>query len=109
MDSRDISIVYMTCVSEAEARAIVSDLLEKRLVACANIMAPHQSLYWWQGQIQGGTEVAVIMKTKTALFADVRTAILSLHSYDCPCIVSWPLEQGHEPFLKWIGAETSAY
>jgi periplasmic divalent cation tolerance protein len=98
--------IYMTCATADEARAISTALLDQKLVACANIMSPHTALYRWEGKVQEGTEVAVILKTRTELFDQVKTRIVELHSYDCPCIVALPIEKGHEPFLQWIGTET---
>ena len=100
--------VYTTFPNLAEAQKIAQHLLEQRLVACANIMAPHQSLYWWQGKIETAQEVAVIFKTRADLFENVAAAIKSLHSYDVPCIVALPIAAGHEPFLEWIEAETTS-
>jgi len=31
-----------------------------------------------------------------------------LHSYDVPCVVSWPIHDGHEKYLDWVQAETKA-
>lgn len=99
--------VYATFASEDQAREIAQSLIEKRLVACANIFAPHQSVYRWQGKVEQAQEVAAIFKTRAELFEAVENQIKSLHSYDVPCIVSWDLAQGHGPFLQWIAAETA--
>ncbi len=99
-------IIYWTCASAAEAEKIVAVLLDQKLIACANIMAPHTALYRWQGQIGRAQEFAVVMKTRTELFEKVKETIIALHSYECPCIVSWPIESGHAPFLEWIEDET---
>src|SRR5206468_781779 len=99
--------IYTTCPTDAEARAIAAALLDARLIACANIMAPHTSLYEWQGKREEGTEVATIMKSRAALFNAIRDKILSLHSYDYPCIVSLPIADGHPEFLRWIDAQTT--
>ena len=99
-------LIYMVCGGEDEARKIAQSLLEERLVACANIMAPHLSMYWWNDKIETGREVAVILKTRAELFERVKKAITSLHSYECPCIIALPVEKGHEPFLQWIEAQT---
>jgi periplasmic divalent cation tolerance protein len=29
----------------------------------------------------------------------------SMHSYDCPCIVSLSVTGGHQPFLEWVAGE----
>ncbi len=106
MDGSSFIIVYATCADAAEAGRIAGALLDSRLIACANVLAPHTAHYNWKGKREMGSEVAVIMKTRASLFEKVRAAILKLHSYECPCIVSWPLTAGHGPFLDWIAAET---
>jgi periplasmic divalent cation tolerance protein len=99
--------LYMTCPDRDEAHKIASALVEKRLVACANIMAPHDAVYQWKGKVETATEVAVIMKTQSHLFEMVKDAVLELHSYETPCLVALSIEKGHEPFLHWIEAETT--
>ncbi len=99
--------VYITCKDATEGQKIASGVVSERLAACANVMAPHQSFYWWDGSIQTGQEVAVILKTREDLFDRLKARILELHSYDTPCIVALPIENGHAPFLKWIADETA--
>lgn len=99
-------VIYVTCAGKEEAETISRALLEERLIACANIMAEHSSLYRWEGKFENSVEVAMILKTRESLFEQVRQKICALHSYDCPCIVALPITQGHEPFLQWIGEET---
>lgn len=100
-------LIYMTCGSAEEAERIATHLLEKSLVACANIMAPHKAIYKWEGKIETGEEASMILKTQGKLFEQVRAEVCSMHSYDCPCIVSVPIEEGHKPFLQWINEQTS--
>lgn len=97
----------MTCPKSEEARKIVAELLDRRLIACANIMAPHESHYVWQDKRETTQEVAIIMKTQAELFEQVRAAICDLHSYECPCIVALDITQGHTPFMEWITAQTT--
>lgn len=99
-------IIYATCADTAEAEKIATDLVEKQLIACANILPPHTAIHRWEGKIEKGAEVAMILKTRAVLFEDVRAAILAHHSYECPCILSWPIEQGHPEFLGWIAEQT---
>ena len=100
-------MIYMTCPTADEAEKIAAALLDENLIACANIMAPHTALYRWEGKAERGSECAVIMKTRAALFDQVKETACGLHSYECPCIVSWSIESGHAPFLEWIDSETS--
>lgn len=99
--------IYMTCKDHAEADKIVKTLLDERLIACANVFAPHKSYYNWEGRVENEPEVAVLMKTKASQFTTAKDRIVALHSYECPCVVSWPIEQGHTPFMDWIVAETT--
>lgn len=102
----DTIMIYVTFGSAEEAQRVSKALVEKRLVACANIMSPHRSYYWWQEEVQSSEEIAVIYKTKEPFFTKVEQEITTLHSYDVPCIVSWPIAQGHNPFLQWINDQT---
>ena len=108
MKAGDFIVIYVTCANGAEAEKISAALLDEKLIACANVLAPHTAHYSWKGKREKGSEVAIIMKTRADLFEKVRATILTLHSYECPCIVSWPLTAGHGPFLDWIAAETTA-
>ena len=56
----EIVSVYATFGSEEEARRIARQVVEERLAACANILAPCHSIYRWQGQVEEATEVPVI-------------------------------------------------
>lgn len=98
--------IYATFATAEEAQTIARALLEERLVACANIFPAHQALYWWEGKIAAGQETAVLFKTRADLFDSVADFIKARHSYAVPCIVGWPIEQGHGPFLRWVEQET---
>lgn len=104
--SSDFCVVYTTFSSAGQAKEIVKALLEKKLIACANVMAPHTALYQWEGQMEEGAEVGVLMKTRKSLFDVVQEEICSLHSYECPCIVSWDIEAGYAPYLEWVADQT---
>ena len=86
---------------------IARHLITRKLAACANIMAPHKAVYEWQGHTESGAETAMILKSRENLFEQVKDEICAHHSYDCPCIISWPVISGHEPFLQWIEDQTA--
>jgi len=99
-------IVYITASSREEAEKISRVLLEERLIACANILDPVASLFWWKGEIRKDAEALLIAKTKESLVDQLIERVKALHSYECPCIVSFPLVKGNPDFLKWISEET---
>ena len=100
-----VHFIYMTAASKAEARNIGKALVESRLAACVNILDNMQSIYRWEEKIQEDSEVVLIAKTTETLVPRLIDKVKSLHSYDCPCIVSLPVIDGYPPFLDWIRDE----
>jgi periplasmic divalent cation tolerance protein len=99
-------LIYMTAPDADEARRIAEVLVSERLIACANILGAMQSVYWWDGAVQQGDEVSILLKTRDALVEKVIARAAELHSYDCPCLVVLDTAGGHAPFLDWIETET---
>jgi periplasmic divalent cation tolerance protein len=80
-------------------------MLDMRLVACANIF-PIESIYWWKGKKETANEFALIFKTTAARVRRLVRELKKAHSYDVPCIVTWPIPEGNGDYLKWISSET---
>ena len=99
------NFIYMTAGNKAEAQRIAKALVEHRLAACVNILENMQSIYRCEEEIQEDTEVVLIAKTTARLVSELIAKVKSLHSYDCPCIVSLPILDGNPPFLNWIHDE----
>lgn len=95
-------LVYMTAKDKTEARSIGRHLVQSKLAACVNILDHMNSMYIWQGEFQDDSEAVMIAKTTEAKLSDLIAAVNSRHSYDCPCIVALPIEEGHPDFLRWI-------
>ena len=98
-------LVYMTTGSPEEARRIGEALVEKRLAACVNIIDGMHSIYRWEGKLQKDRETVMIAKTTRDRLPALIETVKSMHSYDCPCIVSFDIDGGHPGFLEWIGTE----
>ena len=99
------NLVYITVGTMGEAEMIGRELLANRLAACVNIINNMTSMYWWEGEIQHDKEVIVIAKTTEARVPELTEKVKSLHSYDCPCVVSLPIS----PWMKVAsGADASA-
>lgn len=97
----------MTAGSKDEATEIGKELVTSRLAACVNILGNMNSFYLWQGEIQDDTEVVMIAKTTEDRIPELIKKVKSIHSYDCPCIVSLPVLDGYQPFLDWIAKEVN--
>ena len=100
------SLIYITAGSLDEAKALGRALVEARLAACANILPGITPIYWWDGKVEEGAEVALIAKTRTELVERAVELVRARHSYDCPCVVAIPIAAGNPAFLDWISAET---
>ena len=77
--------LYVTCTHTLEARSLSRLLLQKNLIACANIF-PMESIYWWEGKIVSGKEAVLILKTSRNKVVRTRAEIEKMHSYKVPCI-----------------------
>jgi periplasmic divalent cation tolerance protein len=97
--------VYTTYPSIVEAEQAGRALVERRLCACVNILPGMVSLYWWQGTIERGDEVVMIIKTRAGLAEAVRTAVREMHSYATPAILVLPIESVDPDYHAWILAE----
>lgn len=101
-----IRLVYMTAASLEEGKAIGKALVSSRLAACVNMVEGVHSLYWWGGEVQEADEVVLVAKTREELIPDLIERVKSIHSYECPCIVTLPILDGYRPFLDWVVRET---
>jgi len=99
----DLVFIYITNPTQKEARKIAKYLLEKRLIACANIF-PVESLYWWQEKIANEKEFVLIVKTREKNFEKVRNEVKKIHSYSVPCIIKIPVSS-NEKYFDWLKTE----
>ena len=99
----DKRIVLSTAGSEDEARKIAHHLVEQRLAACVNIIPRIESVYRWEGKVESNREYLLLIKTSSAMFPEVRDAILELHSYELPECVELAVEDGSSEYLQWVG------
>ena len=100
-----VNFIYMTAGSKDEARKIATELVISRLAACVNVLDNMNSFYFWEGKVQDDQEVVMIAKTTEARVPELVEKVKSMHSYDCPCIVSIPILEGNQTFLDWIANE----
>jgi periplasmic divalent cation tolerance protein len=98
--------VYVTCPDRETARALARELLERRLVACANLV-PIESMYHWEGRIEEAGEVAMFLKTRRERVPDVVRAVEALHPYEVPCVVAFELGEGSPAYFRWVEDETA--
>ena len=98
--------VYTTYPSIVEAEQAGRILVERRLCACVNILPGMVSFYRWQGAIERGDEVVMIIKTRAAFAEAVRATVRDMHSYTTPAILVIPIESVDPDYHAWLMAET---
>jgi|TARA_B100002003_G_C13973855_1_gene471190 periplasmic divalent cation tolerance protein len=98
-----MTLIHITCKDEKEAEKISRHLLEKKLIACANLH-PIRSLYWWKGKIQDENEVVIMAKTLDKNYNKIKEEVSKMHSYDIPCILKIDAE-ANESYDKWVKEE----
>jgi periplasmic divalent cation tolerance protein len=94
--------IYAVFTSAEEAERIGRTVIEERLAACINILSPVRSIYRWKGRIETADEVAAILKTHHWRSDALIARIAELHSYDIPCVVSWPIDKIVGAYADWV-------
>jgi periplasmic divalent cation tolerance protein len=105
MSSPDVRVLYSTFPSHKEAEAVAAELLDRNLIACANLFGEVRSVFRWEGKVASETEVIMIAKTAAEKLDEAISQLTQLHSYDCPCVTSWPVTAGNAEYLNWVGDE----
>src|SRR5215203_3100838 len=97
-------IAMITTVGNRDdARRLAQALVERRLVACAQISAI-ESLYHWDGALQDDSEFRLLLKTVDTQYDAVERAIRELHPYELPAIYALPIDRIHAPYAAWVRA-----
>ncbi len=103
----DVVVVLSTVPDNETAERIARTLVDERLVACANLLAPMTSIYRWKGNVERDTERQLVMKTAWTKVPALEKRLKELHSYDLPEFIVIDIDAGGEAYLKWIASEVS--
>lgn len=101
-------LVLTNLPDQASAQALATALVEERLAACVNLLAPCRSIYRWQGAIEDATEIPLLIKTTAQRYAALEAAIRARHPYELPEIIAVPIAHGLPDYLNWVVTETRA-
>jgi len=99
----EMVIVYITNPSKEKAKELAKHLLDKRIIACANIFQSN-SMYWWEGDVTDETEHIMIAKTVEENFSTLRHEVLEFSDYQIPCIIKFPVT-ANQQFVQWLRSE----
>ena len=104
----DILIVFTHCPDSESAERLAHNLVESKLAACVNILAPCRSIYWWQGEVEQACEIPVQIKTTRLRYGAVESSIRSQHPYTLPEIMAVSVAAGLAGYLDWIRQSVTA-
>ena len=100
-------LVLTNLPDRASADRLADSLIERRLAACINILAPCRSVYRWKGAVQHDEEHPMLIKTTAERYSEVEAAIRAGHPYELPEIIAFPVERGLAAYLEWVAAKTT--
>ena len=107
VSANEALLVLTNLPDEASADLLAAHLVEHRLAACVNRLAPCHSVCRWQGAVETATEIPLLIKTTRERYAAVEAAVLELHPYDVPELIAVAIEAGLPAYLRWVQEETS--
>jgi periplasmic divalent cation tolerance protein len=96
-----LRLVLVTTSGMDEARKIAHAVLEQKLAACVNIMPGVESHYWWQGKMESGAEVLLLIKSSAEQFEALSALVKASHSYECPEVVALAPHEIAPAYRSW--------
>jgi periplasmic divalent cation tolerance protein len=101
---------YCQVVSTTDGRdaalALADGAVRARVAACAQVVGPVTSTYWWRDAVETAEEWQVVFKTTADRYAELAEWIRGHHTYDVPEILCLPVLAGDPDYLRWLEAET---
>ncbi len=99
-----IAQIQWTTSSLEEAKKIATALLEKKWIACVNLIPQVISMYYWEGKLQEDREVKVIFKACEKRFQDICQYIVENAKYDVAEVSMIPLSACNPLYKDWVVA-----
>jgi len=98
----EVLIVFSTFAREEDAARVARQLVEERLVACANLLPGARSIYRWKTEVKDEREVVVLMKTRKQDWTALLSRLHELHPYDTPECVAVRVAAGAPKYMAWL-------
>ena len=98
--------VSTTAGTREEAGDLANSAVRARLAACAQVVGPIMSTYWWEGAVEQSEEYLILLKTTAERAEALQAHLMTEHSYEVPEIIHTPVVAGNPAYLSWIREET---
>jgi periplasmic divalent cation tolerance protein len=100
-------VVLSTAGSTDEAERIATALVDERLAAGVNVVAPVTSIDRWHGKVERAAVVLLVFMSRAALATRLIARLKALHSYDVPEAIVLPITAGSRDYLAWLSNEAT--
>ncbi len=105
--SEGVCQIQVSHSDRAALEALIEELLQRRLIACGQVLGPVWSRYRWEGRVEHEQEWLGLLKTAASRAHEVESLLAERHSYEVPEILVTQVAGGHEPYLRWVLEQTS--
>ncbi len=104
----EVLVCLCTCPDVELARTLGLALVDERLAACVQLLPGVESIYRWEGAVETGAEILLIIKSTRGRFGDLQARLATLHPYEVPELVALPAVAGLPAYLHWVTDSTRA-
>lgn len=100
--SNDAILVLTTLPDQASAEKLAESLIQEKVAACINVLAPCTSHYEWQGKLEKSQEIPLLIKSTAQKYSLLEACIMRHHPYELPEIISVSISNGLPAYLAWV-------
>ena len=97
-----VLLALSTFPDRETAQRISNQVVAEKLAACANILPAVESIYRWKDKVETGNETLVIFKLGEDRQSAFQEKVRSLHPYEVPEIIFFPVSNGLPEYLHWV-------
>jgi periplasmic divalent cation tolerance protein len=98
-------LVLTTVGATFDPAPLATQLVEKRLAACVNVIPQVYSVYRWNGAIEKESEQLLLIKTIDTHLDGLREALFSMHPYEVPEFVVIKIDDLSDAYRSWLVGE----
>ncbi|KAA3660375.1 MAG: divalent-cation tolerance protein CutA [Calditrichaeota bacterium] len=101
-DEKNALVAFSTTGNIDDARKIARELINRRLVACVNIIPQIESVYSWENEVCHDNEVLLVFKTTREHTDTLKKIVPEIHPYEVPELIFLPVVDGAPAYLQWV-------
>jgi periplasmic divalent cation tolerance protein len=99
-------VVLVTAPDAETGRGIAQALVREHLAACVNVVPGVHSIYRWEGEMEEGEEMLLVIKTRQDRCNALEKRVLELHPYEMPEVLVLSVAGGNRDYLDWVSRES---